>query len=72
MCAVYAKRAGAPNILESRTMKFLIVDDDPIILQLIKAVLEDGGHSVKCYESSVQALHDIPLERPDCVIASTS
>ena len=50
-------------------MKFLIVDDDPIILQLIKAVLEDGGHSVKCYESSVQALHDIPLERPDCVIS---
>lgn len=50
-------------------MKFLIVDDDPVILQLIKAVLEEGGHSVACYESSVKALRDIPIDRPDCVIS---
>ncbi|MBE0625383.1 MAG: response regulator [Burkholderiales bacterium] len=50
-------------------MKFLIVDDDPIILQLMKAVLEEVGHSVKCYESSLKALHDIPVDRPDCVIS---
>src|ERR1039458_9471042 len=50
-------------------MKFLIVDDDPIILQLMKAVLEEGGHSVKVYESSTKALRDIPIDRPDCVIS---
>ena len=50
-------------------MKFLIVDDDPIILQLMKAVLEEGGHSVKTYTSSVQALREIPVDRPDCVIS---
>ena len=50
-------------------MKFLIVDDDPIILQLMKAVLEEGGHSVKVYESSLKALREIPIERPDCVIS---
>ena len=50
-------------------MKFLIVDDDPIILQLMKAVLEEGGHSVKTYDSSVKALRDIPVDRPDCVIS---
>ncbi|MBE0619048.1 MAG: response regulator [Burkholderiales bacterium] len=49
-------------------MKFLIVDDDPIILQLMKAVLEESGHSVKCYESSLKALQDVPVDRPDCVI----
>ena len=49
-------------------MKFLIVDDDPIILQLIKAVLEESGHHVKCYDSSLQALREIPVERPECVI----
>jgi CheY-like chemotaxis protein len=54
---------------EQKSMKFLIIDDDPIILQLIKAVLEEGGHSVKCYESSPKALRDIPIERPDCVIS---
>jgi len=50
-------------------MKFLIVDDDPVILQLMKAVLEEAGHSVKCYESSMQALREIPIVRPDCVIS---
>ncbi|MBE0612352.1 MAG: response regulator [Burkholderiales bacterium] len=50
-------------------MKFLIVDDDPIILQLMKAVLEEGGHSVQSFDSSVSALRAIPIERPDCVIS---
>jgi len=50
-------------------VKFLIVDDDPIILRLMKAVLEEGGHSVIAYESSVRALRDVPIERPDCVIS---
>jgi phosphoribosyl 1,2-cyclic phosphodiesterase len=50
-------------------MNFLIVDDDPIILRLMQAVLEEGGHSVKAYESSVQALRDIPVDRPDVVIS---
>ncbi|MGP1677076.1 MAG: response regulator [Giesbergeria sp.] len=50
-------------------MKFLIVDDDPIILRLMKVVLEDAGHSVKCYESSLKALQEIAAERPDCVIS---
>ena len=50
-------------------MKFLIVDDDPIILRLMQAVLEEGGHSVKSYESSVSALRDILLDRPEVVIS---
>jgi len=54
---------------ESKTMRFLIVDDDPIILRLMQAVLEEGGHSVKCYDSSLKALRDIPVDRPDCVIS---
>jgi phosphoribosyl 1,2-cyclic phosphodiesterase/CheY-like chemotaxis protein len=49
-------------------MKFLIVDDDPIILKLMQAVLEEGGHSVKTFESSLLALRQIPVDRPDVVI----
>ena len=60
--------AGALNDAWDQAMKFLIVDEAPIVLQLMKAVLEEGGHSVKCYESSLQALREIPVERPDCVI----
>ena len=50
-------------------MKFFIVDDDPIILQLMKAILEEDGHSVKCFESSVKALREIPVDRPEVVIS---
>jgi phosphoribosyl 1,2-cyclic phosphodiesterase len=50
-------------------MKFLIVDDDPILLRLMRAVLEEGGHSVKSFDSSVQALREIPLDRPEVVIS---
>lgn len=50
-------------------MKFLIVDDDPVILQLMQVVLEEAGHSVICYESSLKALREIALQRPDCVIS---
>ena len=50
-------------------MKFVIVDDDAFILQLMKLVLEEAGHTVKSFESSVQALREIPIERPDCLIS---
>ena len=49
-------------------MKFLIVDADPHSLQQMKAVLEEAGHSVTHYESSVVALREIQLKQPDCVI----
>jgi phosphoribosyl 1,2-cyclic phosphodiesterase/CheY-like chemotaxis protein len=51
-----------------RAMKFLIVDDDPHVLRLLRLVLENGGHTVKSFGSSREALREIPLERPDCVI----
>jgi CheY-like chemotaxis protein/phosphoribosyl 1,2-cyclic phosphodiesterase len=50
-------------------MRFVLVDDDPILLQLMRTVIEEGGHSVKCFGSSVQALREIPVDRPDCVIS---
>jgi phosphoribosyl 1,2-cyclic phosphodiesterase len=35
----------------------------------MRAVLEEGGHSVKSFDSSVQALREIPLDRPEVVIS---
>lgn len=49
-------------------MKFMIVDDDAAILQLLKSVLEYAGHTVAAFDSSVRALQEIPVQRPDCVI----
>ena len=50
-------------------MKFVIVDDDEVILQLMTLVLEAAGHTVKSFVSSVRTLREIPIERPDCVIS---
>lgn len=49
-------------------MKFMIVDDDAAILQLLKSVLEYAGHTVAAFDSSVRAFQEIPVQRPDCVI----
>ena len=49
-------------------MRFYLVDDDPDILALVAAVLEQAGHSVAASTSSAQALKEIPVQRPDCVI----
>ena len=50
-------------------MKFVIVDDNLAILDLMRLVLESAGHEVTAFESSLQALHEIPLVRPDCVVS---
>jgi CheY-like chemotaxis protein/phosphoribosyl 1,2-cyclic phosphodiesterase len=49
-------------------MHFYIVDDDPDILGMLQHVLEAAGHRVEASPSSLQALKQIPLSRPECVI----
>ena len=64
-----ASRQVFHNKTETVAMKFVIVDDDALVLQLMKLVLEEAGHAVKPFGSSVQALREIPVERPDCLIS---
>ena len=61
--------AGIDAGIRESAMNFAIVDDDPITRRLVTLSLEEAGHSVKCYESGVQALREIPADRPDCVIS---
>ena len=49
-------------------MNFYLVDDDPDILSFLTRALEDAGHRVEAVPSSLQALKQIPMSRPDCVI----
>ena len=49
-------------------MNFYLVDDDPDILSMLGRVLEEAGHRVEASPSSLQALKQIPVSRPDCVI----
>jgi phosphoribosyl 1,2-cyclic phosphodiesterase len=50
-------------------MKFTVVDDDPLLLALMEALLLRDGHAVKTYTSSLQAFREIPEDRPECVIS---
>ena len=49
-------------------MNFYIVDDDPEVLTLLTRMLEEAGHRVEASPSSLAALKQIPMSRPDCVI----
>ena len=49
-------------------MKFYVVDDDEVSLQIVASMLESAGHTVQTSSSSAQALRDVPSEHPDCVI----
>jgi phosphoribosyl 1,2-cyclic phosphodiesterase/CheY-like chemotaxis protein len=49
-------------------MNFYIVDDDPEVLTLLARMLEEAGHRVEAAPSSLTALKQIPLSRPDVVI----
>jgi CheY-like chemotaxis protein/ribonuclease BN (tRNA processing enzyme) len=49
-------------------MNFYLVDDDADILNVLGRVLEGAGHRVETSTSSSQALKQIPMSRPDCVI----
>src|SRR5262249_44905812 len=43
-------------------------DDDPEVLVLLQRALEGAGHRVESSPSSIAALKQIPMSRPDCVI----
>src|SRR5258705_6386647 len=45
-----------------------VVDDSPVQTEIAKALLEKAGHIVTINRSSAEALRDIPVKRPDCVI----
>ncbi len=49
-------------------LHFYVVDDDILILRLVRTLLEDAGHRVSCAESSDDAVVDIKIQQPDCVL----
>lgn len=49
-------------------LHFLIIDDDPVSIDLCKKLLEKAGHTVSSLNSSAQAVEQIAKIQPDCVI----
>jgi len=53
---------------ELKNLKIHVVDDDPDVLVVVKALLEDFGAKVKTSTSSKKALSEIIEDKPDLAI----
>jgi FOG: CheY-like receiver len=51
-----------------KPLNVYVVDDSPVQTEIAKALLEKAGHMVTVNRSSAEALREIPVKRPDCVI----
>ena len=58
------------NMDDSTTtrFKFLLVEDDPAMIELESLLLEEAGHTVVALHSSDDALSKIKEHAPDCVL----
>jgi len=48
--------------------RVLLVDDEPVIRELVQAMLEGGGVEVRCVDSGARALQEAGAARPDLVL----
>ena len=51
-----------------KPLNVYVVDDSPVQTEIARALLEKAGHIVTVNRSSAEALREIPVKRPDCVI----
>ena len=49
-------------------MKILIIEDDPVSMKLVSAVLQAGGHDVLPAMSADQAMVSVKTFRPDVIL----
>jgi CheY-like chemotaxis protein/phosphoribosyl 1,2-cyclic phosphodiesterase len=59
---------GARGRPRSKGLRVYIVDDSRTQAEIARGLLEREGHQVTVEFSSVDALRDIPTQRPDCVL----
>jgi CheY-like chemotaxis protein len=48
--------------------RVLLVDDEPVIRELVQAMLEGGGVEVRCIADGARALQEVRAARPDLVL----
>ncbi|MBM3952755.1 MAG: response regulator [Rhodospirillales bacterium] len=51
-----------------RRLSFYVIDDDPTTVQMMTALIAQSGHAVKSATSSLTALADILVQKPDVVV----
>lgn len=54
--------------MEEEKKRILVVDDDPVTLKVVRAMLEKGGYAVETALSGKEALDKVKQKRPDLAI----
>jgi len=54
--------------MASNGSTIFIVDDDPLAVKVMTAILEGAGHRVSATTDSVSAFDKILEEKPECII----
>ena len=52
----------------SKPLRFYVVDDDPSMIEMMSALIEKAGHTVQSATSSLTALAEILVQKPDILI----
>jgi len=52
----------------SRRLSFHVIDDDPVAAEMMTTLIAQAGHAVKSSTSSLTALADILVQKPDVVV----
>jgi CheY-like chemotaxis protein len=56
------------DLLPSRKARVLVVDDDPVVLELVRGWLEDAGYAVEVRESALGTAQQVAVDQPDIVL----
>jgi len=56
------------NDRSAKSIKIMVIDDDPSMIALETALLEAAGHDVTALQSTEDVLAKIKGQAPDCVL----
>lgn len=51
-----------------KPLRFYVVDDDPSMVELMSALIEKAGHTVRTAASSLTALAEVLVQKPDILV----
>jgi len=58
----------AEKKLHTTQVRLLLVDDDPILRELLSVILRYSGYSVRCANDGLSALEEMDIEVPDILV----
>lgn len=54
--------------MESKVRKVLVVDDDPVLVRMVKEILKSQGFAVETAKDGIDALVMVKKDKPDLIV----